>query len=675
MQTFKMYANPWKDSIYYSTHDNSLIHVWNFAVSASPQPNSLGTTKPSTNSIILSSSLATATPLAFSSIYGATPSGESVTTSLISVSYVTSAITSVVDLAEPRSISATQSFRSLYPTQAADSSSNVESESNYTLVIIGAVAGALILTVVSAASFYIVKWRGKESPSIEGAPTQLYNQSQLLSQSSQLGLPAHQQFQNGIMFTPSSSNRFLGSGKLHGLSTRKAHQGSLSFSSQTPTKTFAMTGISAGTQEPTFGRAVGGRHQTFTNDSMRRSGLALTGKPLTTMSAGNKYKSHFSIRNTLFSPALTSTTSMTSLLGQPTMAPSTTGMYFAKGPNVTVFTGSHFTSIPTQMTTTACTRTLAQTHGGTIAFPGFMNYSIDTLVKKETMIARGGFGEVWRGRFIVGIDPNYGTTDCAIKLSIVGSRSAEVARAQFQLECSLMMAVQSCDNIAKLFYTDDESMAMVTKLYACSLKDFIVGGQQDISSSMALSFASDILQGLKALHDFSIAHMDIKPHNCLIELQDGARGGMSWRVVVSDLGNAMIVSAERENRVRGRTKVLSGGISFRYSCLEQFILCESALEKSLTPEEYYNMDIFAFAMTAFEILTRTPPYPDLDYQSVRAKLVAGEYPKLPMILPGDEAGQRLVQIIHAGRSSPRLSAIRLLEMTVRSTRTINLLRS
>ena len=77
-------------------------------------------------------------------------------------------------------------------------------------------------------------------------------------------------------------------------------------------------------------------------------------------------------------------------------------------------------------------------------------------------------------------------------------------------------------------------MAIVMKLYMCSLKEMISHG---IPSSELKNMAHQIALGIEHLHHYDIVHFDLKPLNVLIEeISDS-----EVQCVISDLGSCKII--------------------------------------------------------------------------------------------------------------------------------------
>ena len=124
---------------------------------------------------------------------------------------------------------------------------------------------------------------------------------------------------------------------------------------------------------------------------------------------------------------------------------------------------------------------------------------------------------------------------------------------------------------------------------------------------VALSIASKVLSGLTYIHSHGLVHRDLKPENIRIT-------------------------------TRGDVKIMDFGIAFDPS--ESNLTQPGVLIGSphyLAPEQIQGLkidarvDIFAFGITFYEMLTGRRPFVESDTETVFSKILRGEYPKIESI--------------------------------------------
>ncbi len=137
----------------------------------------------------------------------------------------------------------------------------------------------------------------------------------------------------------------------------------------------------------------------------------------------------------------------------------------------------------------------------------------------------------------------------------------------------------------------------IYKDYQGSLVDVIQGLQQ-VNDRQKLSCAIQLVSKLCCLHQLKIAHGDVKLGNALFQLHDDATVEAIW----TDLGAAYIVT-DKHPEV---TFVFSWGV---YGCTKNtephFFASEQV---TLTPEEHYRLDAWAFGILLHELFIGPIPW-------------------------------------------------------------------
>jgi CheY-like chemotaxis protein len=165
---------------------------------------------------------------------------------------------------------------------------------------------------------------------------------------------------------------------------------------------------------------------------------------------------------------------------------------------------------------------------------------------------------------------------------------------------------------------------VMERLYGTTLSDHI-DAHRARAKLIDLNEAVDILlgiaEGLAALHDVSIAHLDLKPGNVAI--------CADHRVVLFDLG-IMVPEVEAGPRDPIGTP---------------FYMAPELVADELVPGHLAHADLYSFGALAYELLTGAPPFTGPDVASVLAQHLAGEVPDVRDARPDVPA--RLAGLIRA----------------------------
>jgi len=215
----------------------------------------------------------------------------------------------------------------------------------------------------------------------------------------------------------------------------------------------------------------------------------------------------------------------------------------------------------------------------------------DTLLNKyriEALIGRGAFAEVYRARHLALNAPR------ALKVLRkdapgLGSTEYSDFHARFQLEAQLGAKLDH-PNIIRVhdFEQDDETLILVME-YAQggSLSEKLAAARERddlIPIDEAIQIASDVAQGLSAIHALDAVHRDLKPSNILFDKQNHAK--------VADVGLAQIPGGP-SMRSQLSTGVPHPGTP-GYMSPEQ-----ESISNYLTPAS----DIYTLGLVLFEMLT------------------------------------------------------------------------
>ncbi len=111
--------------------------------------------------------------------------------------------------------------------------------------------------------------------------------------------------------------------------------------------------------------------------------------------------------------------------------------------------------------------------------------------------------------------------------------------------------------------------------------------------------ASEILEGLAAMHAKGIVHRDLGARNYLIEIPKGKPGKRNVRAAISDLGRATYAKDAAGTKVQGNTKYTSP---------------EAIYRKRMKGKDYYKSDIFAVGCVLYWLYhNKMPSWLDRSY--------------------------------------------------------------
>ena len=181
-----------------------------------------------------------------------------------------------------------------------------------------------------------------------------------------------------------------------------------------------------------------------------------------------------------------------------------------------------------------------------------------------------------------------------------GSKQAEFQKgiARFLEEARNMADFARDPHIVNVFdfFTENRTAYIVMEyLNGLSLDEYIRKNGGKLSVAETVSIASQVLEGLKVLHQKSIFHRDINPKNIFITAEN--------KVKIIDFGTAKFY----EETEQTRTNVVSDG----YAPPEQY--------KTKSIEGAYT-DIYAVGATMYRAITGKTPMPVLDRAAEKEKM-------------------------------------------------------
>lgn len=186
---------------------------------------------------------------------------------------------------------------------------------------------------------------------------------------------------------------------------------------------------------------------------------------------------------------------------------------------------------------------------------------------------------------------------------------------EFQKEVLLWISLGHHPHIAMIYFVDTIGgiTVVLTEYYrGGDLADVIASGSLKNNLARILQLAVDFCEGMIHAHNYGLlAHRDIKPRNCLLDL-DG-------RLVVTDFGLGKVSDNERGNAIRALAEETSAG------WIETRIGAAPGTNAYMAPEQFRDLnsadtrsDVYSFGLMLYEMTTSLPahshpldPVPDL----------------------------------------------------------------
>lgn len=295
------------------------------------------------------------------------------------------------------------------------------------------------------------------------------------------------------------------------------------------------------------------------------------------------------------------------------------------------------------------TRTQVISEGPIVAFPAFLTVDADSGYRKLKKLGEGGFAVLYKGELLdtsVCQTPdmaNKNTAIVAIKVFKTSQHEDEKSDiiAEFENEASIMYALQSSPNIAKLYaLACKPDLALMMKLYDESVARMIHSPNSALMPKLMATtggsymrviavLVHDLTNAVKFMHAAGVAHLDLKPGNMLIESvrpnDAPTPTGFPFRLVVCDFGLAKLIS--ETNVVRGRRKNLAHGLSIHYAAPEAFRIVRMMENGCIvSPQSLFKMDVFSLSSSVYEFAYKQVPFGKASFQEVEAALNKGQRP-------------------------------------------------
>jgi len=242
---------------------------------------------------------------------------------------------------------------------------------------------------------------------------------------------------------------------------------------------------------------------------------------------------------------------------------------------------------------------------------------------RDNYLGKGGFGEVWKGRF------HGSQVACKMVRSDLLDASSE---REFMREISLLMHLDHARVVNYIGLTfKSGTWILIQELCVCSLDAALTKPRVKQDDNLRHRMLLDAALGVKYLHDQGVIHFDLKPGNLLVDSSD--------RVKVADFGLATAAS-----KVTG----------VKQACGTPLYMAPELFQSGMGT---LASDVFSFGIIAFEVFSLERPYAERHFTSVddiKRVVLGGGRPRLPDRLVGGRR-QKIVDSCLLPRPQSRVS--------------------
>ncbi|KAI9328199.1 kinase-like domain-containing protein [Zopfochytrium polystomum] len=230
-----------------------------------------------------------------------------------------------------------------------------------------------------------------------------------------------------------------------------------------------------------------------------------------------------------------------------------------------------------------------------------------TYVRKDA-IGSGSFGEVYLAR--------WGTSEVAVKKALDAVVVGRESRESIHKEVLAWSRLHPHPNVVTLFgaCVDTDRPFLVMKYFPLGNLADRLAVDPDVGLDSRVKWMFEVCLGLIHIHEAGIFHGDLKADNVMLDDLNG-----SVTAKITDFGLSQFKRTGAASREKSKTQDLTGAVRWK------------------APESYqrqYKMttsfDVYAFGMTAYQILTgKIPFYEEPNAWVVRDWIKDGELPTKP----------------------------------------------
>ena len=113
----------------------------------------------------------------------------------------------------------------------------------------------------------------------------------------------------------------------------------------------------------------------------------------------------------------------------------------------------------------------------------------------------------------------------------------------------------------------------------------------------------------------------------------------TFNCVICDFGFANFTSDVQAKIVKGVKRPTTNGITYRYAAPELFYSKSISMQR-LSSEIYKKVDVYAYAMTIYNVYLRAKPWGSLSQDEIEKRVLNGERPELSI---GDDNIKEVIE--------------------------------
>lgn len=250
----------------------------------------------------------------------------------------------------------------------------------------------------------------------------------------------------------------------------------------------------------------------------------------------------------------------------------------------------------------------------------------------ETLLGKGGMGEVWQGRHLITQRP------VAIKLLRRVLSCRPDMRRRFLRESRAAAAINHPNVVEVLdaFELEDGTPAIVMPLLEGRTLAALIDDDAPLSVDATLAILLPVVEAVAATHARGIVHRDLKPENVFL-----AREAGTTVVKVLDFGVAKLATDELDDGTSTAEGTLLGTPA--YMAPEQ-ALCEA--------DQDHRVDIWAIGAIGYQLLSGCRPVEGENAAQVIKSLLTQALTPLQVLVPElpDVLNQTIMQMLRRTRS-------------------------
>jgi tRNA A-37 threonylcarbamoyl transferase component Bud32 len=249
-----------------------------------------------------------------------------------------------------------------------------------------------------------------------------------------------------------------------------------------------------------------------------------------------------------------------------------------------------------------------------LSIPGYLECAFGVDFRPERQLSAGAFGAIFLATVLsdkllerVQIQQSQGQAQergqklkslKVIVKQLKKERPSDRETQLFYQELSLMEYFKPHPNVAKLYGYTTSPLCMVMKFYIAGSLGKYLAGSRKRPRAQATLFSRDIANGILALHDKGVVHLDLKPDNILLDVVGPKQ---ELHCVLTDFGISQIVSSDilmvKEFQI-AEIKALS----MAYAAPERLVYYRTGYMHEGLRSAIPSWDIYAFAIIIHRLI-------------------------------------------------------------------------